>query len=564
MAAPVGIAGSGPAREAIAAALADADIASERVTIEDLAAYRISVVIDRVDGDAFSHANDRLDRPWVAVELGGIGGHAIPNVAASVAGFAPDTGCYECLRTRVAAGEPETADAEPDARLAGAIAGSELLAALGGEETPLFGGVIELPYAQRRVLPVPTCSCGGSVPEPDRDDAEGRSLEAAIGRAEAAVDDRVGIVREVGEVASFPAPYYLASSADTSGFSDASAPGKAAGVAADWNAAYMKALGEALERYSAGVYRTADFAVARPEDRSGAIPPGSFIRAEEADADAEIPWVDGERLDTGEGVSLPAEFVHFPPPEERFGPAITTGLGLGNAPVEALLSGLYEVIERDATMLAWYSTFEPLGLAVEDETFATLERRAASEGLAVTPLLVTQDVDVPVVAVAVHRDGEWPRFAVGSGADLDAAAAARAALCEALQNWMELRSMGAETAEEESAWIGRYGSFPEAAREFVAVETRVDAAAVGPDDPPSGAAELDAVIERATAAGLPPYAAWLTPRDVRQLGFEAVRVLVPEAQPLFTREPVFGDRAQTVPASLGFEPRLDREPHPYP
>lgn len=561
----VGIVGSGPAAEAIEAALGDAEIDAARVGIDGLSSARLGVVIDRTGDDSFERANDTVDGPWVAIELGGIGGRSPAGVAASVAGFTPETGCYACLRTRVAAGEIENAEVETgprSARLAGAITGHELVSAFRGEETPLLGGVIELPYRQRRLFPVPTCSCGERAPAPDRSDRPDRSLEEAIARAEAAVDERVGIVREVGEVSSFPAPYYLATSADTKGFSDASAADKAAGVAEDWNTAYMRALGEALERYSAGVYRSADFERARPADRSDAVPPTAFAGVE--DDDGEIPWVDGERLDTGESVSLPAEFVHFPPPEKRFGSAITTGLGLGNSSDEALLSGLYETIERDATMLAWYSTFEPLELAVDDEDFETLSRRAASEGLSVTPLLMTQDVDVPVVAVAVHREEEWPRFAMGSDADLDASAAARSALCEALQNWMELRSMGPEDAESASGWIGRYGSFPDPVRTFLDVDGRVDATAVGPDGSPKGGTELDAVIGRVVEAGLTPYAAWLTTRDVRDLGFEVARVLVPEAQPLFTREPVFAERARTVPRNLGFEPRLDREPHPYP
>jgi ribosomal protein S12 methylthiotransferase accessory factor len=56
----------------------------------------------------------------------------------------------------------------------------------------------------------------------------------------------------------------------------------------------------------------------------------------------------------------------------------------------------------------------------------------------------------------------------------------------------------------------------------------------------------------------------LTPRDVAQLGFEAVRVLVPTAQPLFTGEAFFGERAREVPPDLGFEFRPDRGHHPYP
>jgi ribosomal protein S12 methylthiotransferase accessory factor len=573
MAVTVGIAGSGPAAEAIDAALADVDsVATERASVDDLPGYRAAAVIDRTGSDRFDRANGLVEGPWIAVELGGVGGHAVEGVPASVAGFTPETGCYECLRMRVAADDPETAGSEVDprsARLAGAVAGHELVDALRGSETPLLGGVIELPYTPRRLLPIPTCPCSGSTSTLEEDEGEegaDRPLDEAVARAEVAVDERVGIVREVGEVASFPAPYYLATSAETEGFSDASAANRAAGVDPDWNAAYMKALGEAFERYSAGVYRTDEFDRGRPADRESAVSPEAFPRGEPTDA--EIPWVAAERLDTDEVVSVPAEFVHFPPPEKRFGAAITTGLGLGSSRSGALLSGLYETIERDATMLAWYSTFEPLELAVEDEGFAALARRAASEGLSTTPLLVTQDVDVPVVAVAVHREGDgpdggWPRFAVGSDADLDAAAAARSALCEALQNWMELRSMGPEDAADASGWIGRYGSFPEPAREFIDVDGRVDADDVGPH-PPVGTEELDAVVERVTDTGLAPYAAWLTTRDVRTLGFEAVRVLVPAAQPLFTRDPVFTERAETVPRSLGFEPRLERDPHPYP
>lgn len=566
----VGLVGSGPAVDSVAAALGDVGVATERGSVGTLSDHSLSVVVGRAGDDAFDEVNDSREEPWVAVELDGVGGHAVEGIAASVAGFAPETGCYRCLRTRIEAGEFEEGESEPDPateRFAGAIAGHRLVGALRGDEASLFGSVIELPYTERQFLGIPTCErCGGPTAEPGR--GTDRSLEESIARAERGVDDRVGIVRSVGEVASFPVPYYLATGGETDGFSDASAASQAAGVAGDWNAAYMKAIGEALERYSAGVYREQGFEIASPENRPGAVGPERFVGAEATEA--AIPWTDGERLDTGEDASLPAEFVQFPPPEKRFGPSITTGLGLGNTRTEARLSGLYEVVERDATMLAWYSTFDPLELAVDDEEFRTLEGRAASEGLSVTPLLVTQDVDVPVVAVAVHREGEaaadegdWPRFAVGSDADLDATAAARSALCEALQNWMELRSMGPEAAAEESGWIGRYGSFPDPARGFLDASGRVDAEGVGERALDRGN-ELETLVSRVTDAGLTPYAADVTPGDVRALGFEATRVLVPGAQPLFTREPVFGERAQAVPQSMGFEPRLERDPHPYP
>ncbi|MGA9401894.1 YcaO-like family protein, partial [Haladaptatus sp.] len=450
-------------------------------------------------------------------------------------------------------------------RYAGAVAGREAARLASGEESSLLGGVREIPHAERRLLPVPGCpTCGESRDRTLGIAYEERTLDDAVGRAELAMDERIGIVRSLGEVSSFPVPYYLASTADTSGFSDARAAAQSAGVSADWDEALMKALGEGMERYCAGIYREEEFAVARPSELGNAVSPTEFVRPTgwEDPSDEEIEWVSGRNLTTGDLVHLPAEFVHFPPPSMRFKPSITTGIGLGNSTVEALLSGIYEVIERDATMLAWYSTFEPLGLAVEDEGFEALVKRARAEELEVTTLLVTQDIDVPVVAVAVHREGEWPKFAVGSGANLDPDAAARSALAEALQNWTELKLMGKEDAANEDGSIGRYAAFPDAAREFVASETTIPSSSVG-STVPEGVEELETVVSLARDA-FQVYGARLTTQDVASLGFEGARVLVPDAQPLFTGDAFFGERARTVPDELGFEPRLDREPHPYP
>ena len=87
---------------------------------------------------------------------------------------------------------------------------------------------------------------------------------------------------------------------------------------------------------------------------------------------------------------------------------------------------------------------------------------------------------------------------------------------------------------------------------------------VASTDPVEGTDELDTLVGRVEDAGLDAYAAALTPPDVGAIGFEVVRVLAPAAQPLFTGDRYFGERARRVPRDLGFRPRLDRAPHPYP
>ncbi|WP_232685958.1 YcaO-like family protein [Halobacterium zhouii] len=575
----VALVGGGPAADAVRDALADVDAAVQETDVAGVADADLAVVSGVAGADGFRAANEQAlagGTPLVTVEVGGLGGHPLADVDVGVAALAPDGPCFECLASRVAATDPERADA-PSAdraavRLGGAHAGRLATSTLAGNERA--GVVLELGAddrsfvpVQRSLAPVPGCECGDDRDWGLRRGDESRPLDAALGAAEPLVDDRIGVLTAVGERESFPAPYYLAVVSDTMGFSDASAAAQSAGVALDWDAAYMKAVGEGLERYSAGVYRDSEFQ-REPTDHPDAVPPAAFVRpdTESPGGDSpvrELDWVPGEHLTTGDDALLPADRVVFPPPEDHTGPAITTGLGLGNSGVDALLSGLYETVEREATMLAWYSTFDPLGLAVDTPEFRELERHARAENLDVTALLCTQDVDVPVVAVAVHRD-DWPRFALGSAADLDAADAATGALCEALQNWMELRALGPEDAADENGAIGRYADFPREVRGFADPDTTIAASDAGPQKPVEADAELDAVLDAIGDADLDAYAARLTTRDVERAGFEAVRVLVPHAQPLFVDQPFFGDRARTIPREMGFQPRLDRPFHPFP
>ncbi len=561
----IGLVGDGPAVDAVAAALGDVDVNAMPVEAGLLDGFDLAVVVDTAGSGTFAAADDVLDR-WIAIEVGGLGGVPLDGVDAAVSVL--DDACYDCLRARVASGGSEPADAAKGrrsaVRYAGALAGRRTIRLLAGD--PVGDTVVEIPDVERTLLPVPGCDCGAGPDDALPREHEDRSLSAAIDGAERAVDRRVGALSEVGEQESFPVPYYVARVADTTPFSDAEAAEFGGGVDAGWDAAFMKALGEGLERYAAGVYREASFARAEAANVPNPVTPDAFVRPDDAAAyarDDRLPWVTGERLGSGEVASLPAEFVHFPPPDNRYRPAITTGLGLGNSGPEAALSGLYETIERDATMTSWYSTTEPLGIEIDDPTFAELEKRARAESLSVTPLLVTTDVDVPVVAVAVSRDGDWPRFAAGSGADLDPVAAAAGALAEALQNWTELRSMGESAAAEEGAAIGYHADFPGETRAFFDPDARVLAGTIG-EPALSGTEELSAVVDRVEAVGLEPYVARTTTRDLVTLGFEAVRVLVPGAQPLFTGDPFFGDRAGEVPRSMGFEPALDREYHPFP
>lgn len=568
-------------RTPVLAGLTALGLEPTEVDIESVDGHAMPIVAAPAGDPLLTQAGDRLDGLWIGIEVGGMGGWQLPKTEACVTVFDAAGGpCHRCLRTRIDAAHKELTEASggydaSSASYAGAQA-AWMLRDVGADQLDqLRGRLIEIGGMTRRLLAVPGCDCELAADRFELEFAHVEyELDDALERAEQAFDDRLGIITEVGEQASFPTPYYLARLADTAGFSDRTAAKLAAGVDHDWNGSFMRALGEGLERYCAGVYHVDDLPT-EPGDRC--IELGSLALARGDDRPIGH-WWRGVDLHEQTSVSLPAESVVFPPPDDADLAGITTGLGLGSSTVAATLQGLLEVIERDACMLGWYSTFEPMALHVDSEGYRTIERRIASEGLGATSMLVTQDIDVPVVTSVVHRrDGEgdsmvtvpwsdgddWPAFAVGSAASFDPAKAAERALAEATQNWMELRSMGPDRAESEGA-IARFASFPREARGFLDIEHEVPVTSVGPAEIPEGETALDRAIQAVSEIALDAYVARLTTPDVADLGFEVVRVIVPQAQPLVRQATPMSQRVKTVPRSLGFRPRLDRGPHPYP
>lgn len=564
----------------VLAGLEALSLSVEQRAFDDVDDVAETVVADTCGGTLLAEAHHHVPSAFLGIEMGGIGGQTIEGVEATITGFDATGPCFQCLRRRVIAAVPSASPSTDTprgttTRFAAALAAHRLEQVATIDD--LVGIVLHLDGSKRALHPVPTCACveGYSVERPTLDAGDAIDPDTALDRAERALDERIGLITEVGEQASFPAPYYVARLADTAGFSDATAARLSAGVDIDWDGAFMRALGEGLERYCAGVYHLEDL----PNDPvADAIPLDAFAIAETAPTPTDRWWPAIDLLNES-NVAIPAEIVTFPPPERADVHGITTGLSLGTSTVDAILGGLYEVVERDACMLGWYSTFDPIALEVDRERYRTLVRRIASEGLGATALLMTQDIDIPVVTVVVHRrtadgdplvevpgidDTDWPAFAVGSAARFDAGLAAERALAEAVQNWVELDAMGEQTAIDKEGAIGRYGSFPRVVRSLVEVEGRVPAASVGPSEVPTGRAALDAAVGAVDAAGLDVYAARTTTVDVERLGFEGVRVLVPQAQPLVRGDVAFTDRASTVPRTLGFRPWLDRPMHPYP
>ncbi|MEM7684959.1 MAG: YcaO-like family protein [Paracoccaceae bacterium] len=155
-------------------------------------------------------------------------------------------------------------------------------------------------------------------------------------------------------------------------------------------------------------------------------------------------WTEAEDLISGARKWLPFELVHanYARPEPAHSGAFaatTNGLASGNTREEAVLHGLFEVIERDAITLwklgadAWSSA-----TAVRPETVTGAPRtlldlfEAAEIDVAVWD--VSSDTSIPVFVALIHdRTGETGADEIGGGAHLSPEVALVRALTEAAQ-----------------------------------------------------------------------------------------------------------------------------------
>lgn len=142
------------------------------------------------------------------------------------------------------------------------------------------------------------------------------------------------------------------------------------GSSTDRTLARTKAFCEALERYCTASFNSQEIIVATRDDL-GEDAVDLRLFAQGADAEYEHPrnylvppsnkkqmrWVQGYSLVSGELRWLPMAAVYlsspFQYPGEAFTLPITTGCALAASYEQATISGICEVIERDALMLTW-------------------------------------------------------------------------------------------------------------------------------------------------------------------------------------------------------------------
>jgi ribosomal protein S12 methylthiotransferase accessory factor len=154
-----------------------------------------------------------------------------------------------------------------------------------------------------------------------------------------------------------------------------------------------------------------------------------------------VRWVEGYSLTREKPVLVPALATYIPytrdEKEHPYVQQITTGLACGNTLEEAILSGIGEVVERDATMMTWLGGLSRPRLSVDfaPNTLAgkTFARFGALRDKVVL-IDISTDIGIPVVvAVSLAAHSAGPAAVFASKASLQPEQAVVGALDELAQ-----------------------------------------------------------------------------------------------------------------------------------
>jgi ribosomal protein S12 methylthiotransferase accessory factor len=379
--------------------------------------------------------------------------------------------------------------------------------------------------------------------------------------------------------------------------------GGVGGVGLTEDEALICAIGECVERYATAVYDADALPFASEAELGDAavgvaafqlFSPRQYAHPEfpfaQPRADVPMHWARARRLSDGAPRLVPASLVYLPwrpldPSSDLHFLSVSTGQACHPDGARATLTGLYEVIERDAYMLTWLRRLPLPRVDPRTDPAVAAIVDAALGGTELVLHVFDMTLDTRVPAYLCYADGPSPHGRVigtGAAARLDARAALVKAVLESVHTWLYARDIlerrpGYQPAPD----YADVREFEDHVRLFCNPEMREhlgflldgDARAAPRDDRPPATAEgeLAEVLARLAAVGLEAYEVDVAPADVAACGYRVVKVLIPGAVPLTAIHaiPSVGSaRLDSVPRALGWDAALAAPlssiPHSFP
>jgi ribosomal protein S12 methylthiotransferase accessory factor len=389
---------------------------------------------------------------------------------------------------------------------------------------------------------------------------------------------------------------------DTFGFDEVIAGVEAGGASFDASVALCKSGGESAERFCLATVPSQSFSRGSFAEQSSDLDPDEFkfflpsqlstkhFECFRWDEDSSFYWREGFDVTRKRETMLPAQLVYLPyyyRDDERYIiPASTSGGACAKTVEQSTLSGMFELLERDAFMIHYLSRTEGIGIDLRGSPlFQEIEDYLAKFNLKLRTFLLQTDFPVcPVMAIITEESQSGvpaPWMSAGLKCSFDPSRSILGAIEEACQTrpWIrgiltELeRGVGAPKTERISDilidravyWSSRDKikdlSFLLRSRRTIRFE---DLSPVGDE---AGSVGLDFLVDYCRRQGHPVYRVDITTPEVREHGLSVHKVIMPTLQQFYLNEPhmpLASTRWKDVPSQLGLLDDIERPHNPVP
>jgi ribosomal protein S12 methylthiotransferase accessory factor len=418
----------------------------------------------------------------------------------------------------------------------------------------------------------------------------------ALARLNRFIGKRTGLVKE-------PFPSFLSSHLPDIFVFSASTMGS--GAALTEQEALVCAIGESVERHVSVSYEPEDDIVCSYNDLGDqAIAPSRFALYSETQYGQEnfpyarftqetpVRWTTAYSLLGKREVKVPSCLSYMSyrpePGETVIGGASSNGLACHSSREQALLKGIYEIVERDAFFAVWLNRLSMPKLALDPSSWLgrVFDEKLAKPGIEYHFIDMTTDIAIPVACcVGKMKHGDKILTGVGAAANLDPSKALFKAMVEAGHTLIWADNMMSRDDWVLDPSFSNIRDFTDHVRLFceprmqpeldflIASESVTDVSRLEDRSSDSLVRDIETCLRLLESRGLDAIMIDMTPSYVADAGLSVIKVFVPEAVGIngdHRYRFLGGDRLYEIPMFLRYTPArtteagLNPTPHPFP
>ncbi len=316
-------------------------------------------------------------------------------------------------------------------------------------------------------------------------------------------------------------------------------------------AALLKCVGEAMERFC--LYNFSFKNLKRKSYSDKDCIDISFLMRGRVLVDKKLWWTAGFNLTANKKVFIPAQitYLSFPRKKDeimlRF-PCISTGAAGSFNKTQALINGIYEVVERDSFMNVYLGKIPVKKIdlrVIKSKILENILKSVHKCNMELHVFNTTNDLSIPsFLSLLVDRTGIGPAVTVGSKSNLNVVDAIIGSIAESIMLRPWARSLIVKSRKEMNDLIRSdimikrtfYWLDPKMLKNLAFLLKKKEERYIARTFKKTQAEELTMLVKTIKAKGYEIFYSDITSPQIKKFGYLVYKVFIPSLQPLYLRE----------------------------